>query len=93
MIKLPAREAQGARLILMLDSSGNFTGTQTPGTNVHMARGTVDDRLNALDVGLPCTVRPSVRVRDLDAEGNVLIAKCALCHLLHLLAVQNQVAY
>ena len=76
----------------MLVSSGNFTGTQTPGTNVHMARGTVDDRLHALDVGLPCTVGPSVRVRDLDAECNVLIAEFALCHLLHLLAVLNQVA-
>ena len=54
----------------MSDSSGDFTGTQTPGTNINMAGSTVDDRLDALDVGLPCAVGASVGVRDLDAAGH-----------------------
>ncbi len=70
-----------------LDRSGNFTGTQTPGTNIHMAGRTVNDRLYTLDIGLPHTIGTSVRVRNLDAESYALVAKFALSHPLHLLAV------
>lgn len=52
-----------------------------------MARGTVDDRLHTLHVGLPCTVGTPMRVGDLDAKGNALVAELALSHPLHLLAV------
>ena len=52
-----------------------------------MARRAVDDRLNTLDIGLPGTIGTPVRVRDLNAEGNALIAELALSHPLHLLAV------
>ena len=52
-----------------------------------MAGSSVNDSLNALDVGLPCTIGTSVGVRDLDTEGHTLIAKLALSHPLHLLAV------
>ena len=70
-----------------LDRAGNFTGTQTPGTNVHMARRTIDHSLHALDIGLPGTIGASVGVGNLDTEGHALIAELALCHPLHLLAV------
>lgn len=70
-----------------LDRSGDLTGTHTPGTNIHMAGGTVDDRLHTLHIGLPGTIGTPVRVRDLNAEGNALIAELALSHPLHLLAV------
>ncbi len=73
----------------MSDSSGDFTGTQTPGTNIDMAGRTVDDRLDTLDVGLPCAVRPTVRVGYLDPESHTLVTELTLCHPLHLLAVQN----
>ena len=73
----------------MSDSSGDFTGTQTPGTNINMAGSTVDDRLDALDVGFPCAVGASVGVRDLDAKGNTLVTELTFSHPLHLLAVQN----
>ncbi len=63
------------------DGSGHFTGTQTPGTNVHMAGRTVDDCLHALDVGLPGTIGTSVGVGNLDAEGHALIAELTLCHI------------
>jgi hypothetical protein len=52
-----------------------------------MAGGTVDDRLHALHIGLPGTIGTPMRVRDLNAESHALIAKLALCHPLHLLAV------
>ena len=70
-----------------LDSAGNFTRTQTPGTNVHMAGGTINNSLHALDVGLPCAIGAAVRVRHSNTESNALIAELALCHPLHLLAV------
>ncbi len=70
-----------------LDRSGDFTGTHTPGTNIHMAGGTIDDRLHTLHIGLPGTIGTPMRVRDLNAEGHALVAELALCHPLHLLAV------
>ena len=74
----------------MLDSAGNFTGTQTPGTNVHMARAALDDCLHALDVGLPSTIGTSVGVGNLNTKGNTLVAELTLSHPLHLLAVLNK---
>ena len=71
------------------DSTGDFAGTQTPGTNIYMAGGTIDDCLHALDIGLPCAVGPSVGVGHLDPEGNTLVTELTLCHPLHLLAVRN----
>lgn len=76
-----------ACLYLSSDRSGNFTGTQTPGTNIYMAGRTVYNCLHALHIGLPRTVGASVRVRHLNTERNTLIAKLALSHPLHLLAV------
>ena len=71
----------------MLDRAGNFTGTQAPGTNIHMARRTIDQSLNALYIGLPGTIGTTMRVGNLDTKGNALIAELALSHPLHLLAV------
>ena len=70
-----------------LDSAGNFTGTQAPGTNIHMARRTIDQSLHALDVGLPGTIGTTVRMGHLNTKSHALVAKLALCHPLHLLAV------
>ena len=48
---------------------------------------TVYDGLDALHIGLPAAVGSSVRVADLNAESNALVAEFTLCHLLkHLLA-------
>ena len=52
-----------------------------------MAGGTVDNRLHALHIGLPGTIGTPMRVRDLNAESHALVAKLALSHPLHLLAV------
>ena len=73
----------------MSDSSGDFTGTQTPGTNIDMAGRTIDDRLDTLDIGLPGPVGTPVGVGYLDPESHTLVTELTLCHPLHLLAVQN----
>ena len=64
-----------------LDSTLDLIGTEASGTSVHMAGSTVNDSLDALDVGLPCTVGTSVRVGNLNAEGHTLTAKITLSHL------------
>lgn len=88
-IKNPEPGGSGFRLSKS-DRSGDLTGTQTPGTNIHMAGRSVDDRLHTLHIGLPHPIGTPVRVRDLDAERNALIAELALSHPLHLLAVLNK---
>ena len=85
----PLPNSAGASFVSQLDSAGNFTGTQAPGTNVHMARRTIDESLDTLDIGLPGTIGTSVRVGNLDAEGHALVAKFAFSHPLHLLAVET----
>ena len=67
-----------------LDSALNLVRTQTSGTSVHMARSTVDNSLDPLDVGLPGTVGTSVGVGNLDTKGYTLTAKITLRHSLHL---------
>ena len=74
-------------LFVQSDRSGDLTGTHTPGTNIHMAGGTVDDRLHTLHIGLPGTIGTPMGVGNLNTEGHALVAKLALCHPLHLLAV------
>ena len=74
-------------VFVQLDRSGDLTGTHTPGTNIHMAGGTIDDCLHTLHVGLPGTIGTTMRVRNANTKGNALIAKLALSHPLHLLAV------
>ena len=54
-----------------------------------MARSTVNNSLNALDVGLPGSVGTSVGVGDLNTEGNALATIITLSHSLHLLTVIN----
>ena len=76
-------------LHLNSDCAGNLTGTQTTSTNIHMARGTVDDCLNTLHIGLPGAIGTSVGVGNLNTKSHTLVAKLALCHPLHLLAVYD----
>ena len=68
------------------DGTFNLVRTEASGTGVHMARSTVDNRLNTLDIGLPSTVGTSVGVGNLNAEGHALTTKITLSHSLHLLS-------
>ena len=76
-----------------LDGPFNLVGTEASGTSVHMARSTVDNSLNALDVGLPGSVGTSVGVGDLNTKGNALATIITLSHSLHLLTVINHRNY
>ena len=66
------------------DSALNLVGAEASGTCVNMAGSSVNDSLNALDVGLPCTIGTSVGVRNLDTKGYALTTKITLSHSLHL---------
>ena len=51
-----------------------------------MARSTVNNGLDPLDVGLPGTIGTSVGVGDLNTKGNALATIITLRHSLHLLS-------
>ena len=57
-----------------------------------MARSSVDNRLDTLNIGLPGTVGASVGVRDLNTKGNTLAANITFCQLLHLQSWENHVS-
>ena len=67
-----------------LDGALNLVGAEASGTCVNMAGSSIHDSLNALDVGLPCTIGTSVGVRNLDTKGYALTTKITLSHFLHL---------
>ena len=67
-----------------LDGPLNLVGTEASGTSVHMARSSIDNSLDTLHIGLPCTVGTSVGVGDLDTESHALATKITLRHTLHL---------
>ena len=71
------------------DGALDFVGTETSCTDVYMARSTIDNRLDALYIGLPHSVGPSVGMGDLNAKGNALAANIALSHSLHLQSVEK----
>ena len=71
-------------IVRELDGTLNLVGTQTSGTSVHMARSTVDNSLDPLDIGLPGTIGTSVGVGHLNTEGNALATIITLRHTLHL---------
>ena len=74
--------------MLFLDGALNLTGTQASCTDIDMAGRTLNNSLDALNIGLPGSVGTSVGMGNLDTKGNALTAKIALCHLLHLLAIK-----
>ena len=47
-----------------------------------MAGSSIHNRLDALDIGLPCTVGTSVGVGDLDTKRHALATKITLSHLI-----------
>lgn len=60
--------------------AGDLSGTQATGAGVDPLGGTVDDRLDPLDVRLPRAIGTPVRVRHADAESHALAAEIAFCH-------------
>jgi hypothetical protein len=66
--------------LIFVYCADNLAAAQATSADVNMLGASVHDGLDALHIGLPCTVGSSVGVADLDAEGNALITKFALCH-------------
>ena len=87
------RPAVRQSALTRLNSACNLAGTQTPGTNVDMARRTIDNRLDSLDIGLPRAVGPPVGMGNLNAKGHTLVTELTFSHPLHLLAVLNSNAF
>ncbi len=75
------------QLLLRSDSAGYLAGTKTTGAGVDVGRLSVDDRFDALHVGLECAVGAPMRVGDFDSKADFLSANFTFCHLLHLLLV------
>ena len=67
-------------LLARSHSASDLSGTQAAGAGVHTLGGTVNDRLNAADVGLPAAVGTSVGVGHTDTEGHGLATIFTLCH-------------
>ena len=65
-----------------LHSAGNFARTEAMSAHIDVLRGAIDDRLHALDVGLPGTIGAAVRVGNLNAEHNTLVANFTFSHSL-----------
>ena len=65
-----------------LNSPGHFTGAEATGAHIDVLGSTIHDCLDALYIGLPRAVGAAVRVGDLDAEHNALIAKFTFGHSL-----------
>ena len=63
-------------------SAGHFARTEAVSTHIDVLRGAVDDRLDALYVGLPGTIGAAVRVGNLNAEYNALVTKFTFSHSL-----------
>ena len=64
--------------------TGDLSAAQAPGAGIHMHRLAINDRLDPLHIGLPHAVGTPMRVADLDAVRNALIAEITLCQLPHL---------
>ena len=81
--------AKGWSLFTNLHSAGDLTRTEASGAHINVLGRAVDNRLDALHIGLPRTVGAAVRVGHPDAEHNALIAKFTFGHSLILLARQD----
>lgn len=73
-------DALDGHLKLRLDSAADLVGTKATSANVYILGRTVNDSLNSSYVSLPSSVGSSVRVRNLNTEGNTLTADITFCH-------------
>ena len=75
------------RVISILHSAGDLAAAQAASACVNVLGTTVHYGLDALHIGLPCTIGTSVGMGDLDTKRHALVAKLTFCHeLKHLLA-------
>ena len=72
--------------------AGDLTGTEASGADVHVGRSAIHQRFHPLDIGLPGAVGAAVRVGNLDAENDVLVAEFTFGHVAYLLAMTKYTA-
>ena len=63
-----------------LHSAGDLTRTEASGAHINVLGRAVDNRLDALHIGLQSAVGAAVGMADLDAESDILLAVFTLCH-------------
>ena len=68
-----------------LDGTGYFVGAQATGAGMNVAGRATYNCLDALDIGFPGAIAPSMGVGNLDSERDTLTADVAFSHRLHLL--------
>ena len=68
--------------------TGDLTGTEASGADVHVGGSALHDRLDALHIGHPGAVGAAVRVGHLDTEGDALVAEFTFGHVAYLLAMR-----
>ena len=79
--KKPRTKVRGMQdLFSRLDSARYLTGTQAAGAGVDITGRPVHYRFHSSHVGLPSSVRTSVRMRNLDTESNILATNITFCH-------------
>ena len=68
-------------LCYALQSAGNLTRAQATSACINILGRTIDNCLNALDVGLPGTVAATMRVGDLDTESHAFTTAGTFGHI------------
>ena len=58
--KINLRSYNASEMLTFLDSAGNLTGAQAACASINSLGRAVNDSLNSLYIGLPCSVRTSV---------------------------------
>lgn len=69
----------------ILNSALDLTGSKAAGADVHSLLSAVDVHSNLLDVGIPDSVRSSMRMADVISKMSAFAADITFCHLKHLL--------
>ena len=65
------------------DGPRDLTAAEAAGARINVLRGTVDDGLDALHIGFPGAVGPSVRVGNLNSESDTLAADFTFSHYIY----------
>ena len=66
--------------IKLLHSAGDLAAAEAASAYVNVLGAAVYDGLDALHIGLPCTVGTSVGMGNLNTKGYALVAKLTFCH-------------
>ena len=74
---------------MLLHSAGDLTRTEASGAHIDVLGRAVDNRLDALHIGLPGPVGAAMRVGDLDTEHNALVTEFTFGHSLEPPRLQN----